>query len=490
MGLAWGLMSVLISALCLVSIRPAPVFALSLNDYFSYSFDVEFSETDIRGYEVFYATVEGTATCKEDLPLAVSEARITGRIIAENQDSGAKVTLNSSYSVTIEDFPFEAGETSQASTVVSLRFPCRSESGIYDVVGELIEAEVKVLGVWVDVTSYLPSSQAIGSITYREYESGKGGVAEKDIVVAPEVSLLGWVDEGGVFTDEVTIKSADGKCWITISEGTTGLTEDGDPLGEISIVKVEEPPPLPEDFPATIIGLAYDIRPDGATFDSPVTLIFTYDPNDLPEGVDEGDLVIAYYDEDAGEWVKLDTTVDPVTHTITAVVNSFTIFAVIAPTPAAPLPALALEPATFTSSSLSISPLEVDTGETVTISVLMANTGEEAGSYTVILKINGVVEETKEITLAGDASKAVAFTTSRDKAGNYSVDVDGLAGSFTAKEVALPPAPPTAPPEVKAMNWWLINGIIAGVIIIGVFAWWVATHRRAQLTRLLRRRGS
>jgi len=488
MGLAWGLMSVLISALCLVSIRPAPVFALSLNDYFSYSYNVEFSETDIRGSEVFYATVEGTATCKEDLPLAVSEARITGRIIAEHQDSGAKVTLNSSYSVTIDPFPSEAGETSQASTDVSLIFPGRNESGIYDIVAELIEAEVKVLGVWVDVTSYLPSSQVLGSITYVERVGGGGGI-KREAIVAPEVSLLGWVDEEGVFTNEVTIKSEDGECWITISEGTTGFTEDEGPLGEISIVEIEEPPPLPEDFPATIIGLAYDFGPDGATFDSPITLTFTYDPNDLPEGVDEGDLVIAYYDEDAGEWVELDTTVDPVTHTITADIDSFTIFAIIAPT-APTTPAPVLEPAAFTSSSLSISPLEVDTGETVTIRVLMTNTGEEAGSHTVILKINGVVEETKEITLAGDASKAVTFITSRDKAGNYSVDVDGLAGSFTVKEVVLPPAPPTAPPEVKAMNWWLIGGIITGVIIIGVFAWWAATRRKAQLTRLLRRRGS
>ena len=477
MGLAWGLMSILISALCLVSIRPAPVFALSLDDYFSYSFDVEFSETDIRGYEIFYVTVEGTATCKEDLPLAVSEARITGRIIAEHQDSGAKVTLNSSYSVTIEDFPFEAGETSQASTVVSLRFPWKSKAGIYDVAGELIEAEVKVLGVWIDVTSYLPSSQTLGSITYVEHVSGGGGI-KRDKIVAPEVSLLGWVDEEGVFTNEVTIKSGDGKCWITIDEGTTGLTEDGDPLGEISIVEIEEPPPLPEDFPATIIGLAYDFGPDRATFDSPVTLTFTYDPNDLPEGVDEGDLVIAYYDEDAGEWVELDTTVDPVTRTITADIDSFTIFAIMAPVPAAPPLAPALEPAAFTSSSLSISPLEVDTGETVTISVLMTNTGEEAGSYTIILKINGVVEETKEITLAGDVSKAVSFTTSRDKTGNYSVDVDGLAGSFTVKEVALPPAPPPVPPEAKP-NWWLASGIIAGMIIIGVYAWWATTRQRA-----------
>jgi len=49
-------------------------------------------------------------------------------------------------------------------------------------------------------------------------------------------------------------------------------------------------------------------------------------------------------------------------------------------------------PAVFECSSLSISPIEVNVGEMVSVSVLVANTGEEEGSYTAILKINGMVE--------------------------------------------------------------------------------------------------
>ncbi len=70
----------------------------------------------------------------------------------------------------------------------------------------------------------------------------------------------------------------------------------------------------------------------------------------------------------------------------------------------------------FTINGPFISPAEVDIGDDVIISVVVTNSGEREGSYTVVLKISGVVEETKEITLASDASETVTFTTSKDEA--------------------------------------------------------------------------
>jgi hypothetical protein len=132
--------------------------------------------------------------------------------------------------------------------------------------------------------------------------------------------------------------------------------------------------------------------------------------------------------------------------------------------------------AAFTGSKLSISPGEVYIGETVAISVLITNTGDGAGSYGVTLKINGVVEATKDITLNAGASGEVAFTTAKDVAGSYSVEVDGLSSSFAVKEKpALPEEiPPEEAPPVKApINWPLIGGIIAAVVVVGlgVFFW-------------------
>ena len=105
------------------------------------------------------------------------------------------------------------------------------------------------------------------------------------------------------------------------------------------------------------------------------------------------------------------------------------------PPPPPPVP-----PAAFTVSHLSVSPGEVYIGERVTISVLVTNIGGEDGSYEVTLKLNGVVEATREVTVNPGLSKEVTFTTTRDIAGTYLVDVDGLTGSFTVKEKPAPAA--------------------------------------------------
>jgi len=206
----------------------------------------------------------------------------------------------------------------------------------------------------------------------------------------------------------------------------------------------EDIPPPPTE--GHIIGITYNIGPAGATFSDDITLTFTYDPDDLPDGVNEEDLVIAIWDEDAGEWVELPSVVDTVNNTITATVSHFTPFAIIVPPPVeeeevVTPPVVVPVPAAFTVSSLRVSPSEIAPSEEVNISVLVANTGDESGTYEVTLKIDDVVVATKEVTLAGGASQKVTFTATKDVAGTYSVDVSGLTGSFTVKEEVVPPIP-------------------------------------------------
>jgi len=133
-------------------------------------------------------------------------------------------------------------------------------------------------------------------------------------------------DEGEIL-ETIEATSADGMLTLTIPDGTIALDEYGDPLESLEVAVDETPPDPPEG--SYIIELAYDFGPDGATFDPPITLEYTYDPGALPEGVAEEDLVLAYYDEDAGEWVELVCVVDTVNNTITASVSHFTTFAII-----------------------------------------------------------------------------------------------------------------------------------------------------------------
>ena len=140
--------------------------------------------------------------------------------------------------------------------------------------------------------------------------------------------------------------------------------------------------------------------------------------------------------------------------------------------------------AAFTCASLHISPGQVNTGETVAISVLVTNTGGADGICEVVLRINGEVEATKEITINAGASEEVTFTTVKDVAGSYLVEVKELGGSFTVKEKPVPlpspapsPAPSPTPSPAPVINWLLLWGIIGGVILVGVVIFLVVTKR-------------
>ncbi len=80
-----------------------------------------------------------------------------------------------------------------------------------------------------------------------------------------------------------------------------------------------------------------------------------------------------------------------------------------------------------------ISPTQADIGQTVKISLSVTNTGDLSGSYTVSLKINNTVVDSKVVTLAGGASQTVIFTTTKDVGGTYNVSIDSLSGTFTVK---------------------------------------------------------
>ncbi len=452
-GILCRLIVALILALCLVSVSKAPAVALSVDDYFTISYEVEFSKNVVYGNEVFYATVTAQATCTKDLPLAVSEAVVTGRVVAENEESGTKVVLNSSYTISISPFPSKEGEATQVSQSVALQFPDGSEAGGYNIAGELIEARVKAI-LWFTVTAYLPASQQMGSVTYLIDSGGGGGGDTAEPIPPGTTSTAGKINWQGIVLETIIAPSEDYRCSITLYEGTKALDKYGWPLKEISIVEMKYPPAPPEG--CTFIGFAYNISPNGAVFVPPAILTLAYDEAQVPAGVNEENLVIATWDEATGEWVELeDSLVNPVTNTITVPVSHFTTFTVLAHT----------APPALTISGLSISAAEVGVGQSVAIAVVVANSGNLEGSYEVALKINGEVEEVREVTLSGGASEVVTFNVIREAAGVYLVDVNSLLGSFVVKEEA-PQALTTTLAAPEPTNWWLVGGIYAADIVL------------------------
>jgi hypothetical protein len=153
----WCLVITLVTAVSLCLIGSPPATAQSAEDYFQISYEpLVLSKTEIHDGEVFFATVQAHVTCTRDLPLSINEARITGRVIAEHTVSGTRVTLNSSYSININPFPYRAGETAEIDRVIYMQFPDGSESGDYNVIGEFIIIEVKILWWWQNITDYVP----------------------------------------------------------------------------------------------------------------------------------------------------------------------------------------------------------------------------------------------------------------------------------------------------------------------------------------------
>jgi len=346
-------------------------------------------------------------------------------------------------------------------------------------------------------TTFTKSSD---TFTLSEAAAGGGGGGGGGAVSSSgNTYLYGAVTNSGKFIQDVKATSANKKVRLDIARGVTGKDKTGKSLSKITIQPMTAPPAPPAQ--SSTIGLTYDLGPAGATFDPPITLTFDYDPASLPEGVDEAELSIAFYDSAAGEWVVLEgITVDTVNNTISGKVSHFTAFAVMA----------SMEPATFTASNLIIGPSTIETGKMSMVKVTISNTGDISGTYDIVLKINNAVAETKTLTMDGHTSQEVSFTVSPDAAGTYTISIDALSGELTvaapsepapapAPEPAppapepepepappapapapepAPPAPAPTPAPEEGANWWLIGGIIAVVIIVAIIVWLMVFRRR------------
>ncbi|MFC1921423.1 CARDB domain-containing protein [Chloroflexota bacterium] len=104
---------------------------------------------------------------------------------------------------------------------------------------------------------------------------------------------------------------------------------------------------------------------------------------------------------------------------------------------------IAAKPPAFSVSTLKIKPQEVKIRDNVEISVLVTNNSEEAGTYTVELKINGKVADYQDISLAAGSSDTVDFKNSQEIDGIYTVTIGNLSGTFTV----IPP--PSLPEKTK-----------------------------------------
>jgi hypothetical protein len=95
------------------------------------------------------------------------------------------------------------------------------------------------------------------------------------------------------------------------------------------------------------------------------------------------------------------------------------------------------KPAEFQVTNLMINPTSALANQPINISVTVTNVGEESGSYSLDLLVDGAVRDTKTASQAGGVAVVVDFQITEANAGIYNVQVGSLLGSFTV-EVSVP----------------------------------------------------
>ena len=261
---------------------------------------------------------------------------------------------------------------------------------------------------------------------------------------------------------------------------------NGGPPRWVRMHAMDSPPPTSEGQVAvtpvySFIGYtATGLPTDSVFFDAAVGMQLDYDPDALPENTTG--VGIAGWNEDTYQWEFLPQATGRVAGvgTATGDVMHFSTFAVLATTgeavseaPAAvatPAAPAGSRPATFSGSNLQIEPaverlwspltFVTRTGNTVTITAVITNVGDESGIYVADLTLNGKVVGSQDVSLAGGEQKQVRFVVSRIAAGDYRIQIGELSGAFTS---------------AREVTWWLIAVVIA--LAVGL-AGWFALHQR------------
>jgi hypothetical protein len=314
--------------------------------------------------------------------------------------------------------------------------PTSSQAGIYSNVsieatdGSLSDTE----NITIVVTSPAPVSPGGGFGGL-----GGGGEPMPPGPLPPAPTTFAQSDNRGVINTAIDIGSEDGLARVMIDSSTKGLTKDGKSISTIAIVAAPNAPILSEK--ALGIGKTYDIEPDGATFDRPVKLIFSYDPSLIPQIIDENTLVLATFDILSGKWVDLPGIVNSNNHTLTAQTNHFSLYRVLSR--AQPGPSVAIEPTLPTDlesaqsalivKTIDVSTLEVFVGETITITAVLTNENYVPTTNDIVLRIDGVIEGQKKVTVGAALEEKAVFEITKDEPGAYAVDINGAKATFVVR---------------------------------------------------------
>ncbi|MBI4267848.1 MAG: hypothetical protein HY662_03580 [Chloroflexi bacterium] len=100
----------------------------------------------------------------------------------------------------------------------------------------------------------------------------------------------------------------------------------------------------------------------------------------------------------------------------------------ISPTNTAPTPAK------LQVTSINIAPIVVWLGEKIAVTASVSNVGGTKGSYSLALKVNGAIQETRDFTVEPGSSQTITFNVVKDIPGLYTFEIEGLTETVRVKE--------------------------------------------------------
>ncbi len=300
---------------------------------------------------------------------------------------------------------------------------------------------------------------------------GGGGVGPTGPGVT---SLSPYINYEGLFNLPAIIKSEDNLVQLTVAKGVLARTAENQALNHIKILPVDTTPSGQNDI--ELLSKVYEITPAGATFTPAISITLFYDAAALSSEIDINSLAIGVYNATESRWQLLDSVVDQAAHSVTAQIGHFSQYALFGknlPPPTTPPPP---KPAEFSVSGITASPSSSLPGKDINISVKVSNTGGTQGSFVVILKINGVTESSKTVDVPAGSEQSVSFTVNEDTPGNYLVDINGAKTSFQIEAptpTSTTPVPTTTPPGGGTSAWLIVIYVVAGLIVIGILAYFI-----------------
>jgi hypothetical protein len=123
-----------------------------------------------------------------------------------------------------------------------------------------------------------------------------------------------------------------------------------------------------------------------------------------------------------------------------------------------------IKPAQMSLQYLNVNPQQASANQSVTITTNVVNTGDEAGSYNVALKINGQLETSRTVSVGPQGTQPVKFTLTRTQPGTYAIDIGGQKGTFTVLAAKTTSGPPISSSTIIILIMFVL--IISTVVVL------------------------